>query len=307
MMYPDLTRVIEAGLRSEQRAPTGLLHCSKHAAQPLRFTQLEMVLGGEEKDFGDLMVLYTGTMFHREIENWVTKYLDDDWQIVGSEIDVTPYLPEGWTGTLDHLFLHVPTNTLSIVDIKTIKPEGIQYLTREPKEDHKIQVSCYHAGISFAPAQGMFAFDLDPEIAVYYLPKGRDSRNQTIMPRMTTTKALSPPAVWSRLSHIKTEVDAYVAEYERTGDVLNDVLAPMPEREMKMYWDRAKMQWDVKLVPHWSTMYNDYGPAYTPKQSSNLIGAWSIDGYYQPRKGYEHYTENDVPKPDRDEFRKRQQ
>lgn len=297
-MYPDLTKVVEAGLRAEQKPPSGLLHCSSHSWKPLRFTQLEQVFASEEKDFGDLMTLHTGTMYHTAMEGWLRDYLDEDWQLIGTEIDCTHLLPDGWTGTMDWLFQHRGSGRYVVGDAKTIKPEGIQYLTGV-KPEHKTQVSCYHA----SHAEQL---DLDEEIFVFYLPKGRDSRNQTVMPRTYTTKALSKAAVWARLTDISLGVKMYLDEYEKTGEIENQYLAPMPDPVLSSYWNYKAQVWDVKRGPFWYNAYSGLPEEFVPKQSTNKVGEWTLDGYYRPRKGWEYIEEDQVPKPSPEDFRRRQ-
>src|SRR5665213_2794429 len=107
-MYPDLVRVVDDALKAERRPPTGLLHASSHSWKPLRFTQLESVLGTtEEEDYGSLSTMFTGTLWHHWIENLLdnnsSTLFEGEWQLVDTEWDITDWLPKGWTGTLDYL------------------------------------------------------------------------------------------------------------------------------------------------------------------------------------------------------------
>lgn len=253
-----------------------------------------------DEDFGSTMRLFTGTLYHRAVERWLGLHPPDGWVVEEIEWDVTSLLPTGWTGTLDYLFWNKETNLRVIEDLKTIKPEGIDFIGGEPKEDHVTQVSCYHAAVSTVMD------NLSPDIHVCYLPKDKKSNGQVVLPKMTTAKAHSKTWVWSRLNLIKKSVDEYLEEYQRTDEIINDYLAPMPDPELKMYWDREAQNWVVKSVPHWTCQFNDYGPELTPKQSTNIVGRWSIDGYYHPRKGWEFVEEKDVPRPSPEDFRKRQ-
>jgi hypothetical protein len=305
-MHPNLPKIIHEALLSDRREPTGLLHCSSDSWKPLRFIQLESVLGKTDEDeYGSLMTMKLGTLTHDWLESYLKLADLGDWELVASEWDVTPYLPEGWTGTLDHLFRHKPTNTLSIMDVKTAKPESIQYLGNKPKTEHTTQVSCYHTAVErwLVESAGNRSTSLDPEIAVCYVPKGKTSKQETIEPVIKT--AYAEPSAWANMVGISRQVAEYKAKYERTGELLNDCLASMPEPELKVFWDKTQNNWTVKSLPSWMETYMcGFDEALCPRTPSAKVGSWSIDGYWQPRKGYAVDKEL-VPRPSDDEIRRR--
>ncbi len=240
-----------------------------------------------------------GTLTHDWLEEAFAKegVLGPDWVLVTSEWDVTGYLPEGWTGTLDYLFQHNPTKNYLIADLKTIKPEAVQYLGDEPKKEHITQVSCYHGAVHQAVLGNVFH-----HIAVLYMPKGKDSRQQTIMPVIKTAPAHTN--IFDRLNKIKSRVDEYVTEYERTGEILNKFLAPMPKPELKVYWNKATTVWDVKAYPHWTETYMmPFSNDVCPPTPTEKMGHWTLDGHWIPRKG--HGTEEEIPMPSKQEMERR--
>jgi hypothetical protein len=71
---------------------------------------------------------------------------------------------------------------------------------------------------------------------------------------------------------------------------LTDELAPVPEREQKIYFDRRTETWDVKLMPPWWAAYCPFPGELCSCRSmgQTKIGMFDVDGTtYVPRKGYE--------------------
>lgn len=298
-MYPNLPDVIHKALLADRRPPTGLLHCSSASWQPLRFTQLGAIIPEDETDFGSLITMKLGTLTHEWFEKYVTETASnafgDDWDLIDTEIDLTTSLPEGWTGTADYLLLHAPSGMYAVTDLKTSKPEALAYLNGEPKESHWIQVSCYHAALSAE-------YVLDPDISICYLPKGKTARQETVLPVMVSKTAMPKQQIFSRLEEIKMRTDQYVAEYERTNDPLNKYLAPMPEGELKVSWNKAQNVFDVVLRPHWTETFigSRFGEELCPVTSSAKMGSWTTDGFWQPRKGFS--TDQEIPRPSKEQM-----
>ena len=248
------------------------------------------------------MRMRTGTMYHKLMEDWlaipeISAELRP-WVVMKTEENVTDLLPEGWGGTLDYLMYNPDEDLYAIPDLKTQNPMGMKFLGDEPKPEHTIQVSCYH---------GCYVdkVNLHPDIGICYMPK--ESDDPTILPRQLRRKAISKTAMWMRLNRIKQRVDEYVAEYDRTGgEIENDALEPMPEPKLSMYWNTTQSVWDIKQGPYWFNRLAGLPEEFVPKQSTNKVGAWTIDGYYIPRKGWEHIEESMVPRPSVEDFRKRQ-
>lgn len=306
-MFPPLPEIIHKALLADRREPTGLLHASSASWQPLRFTQLGMIYPQDETDYGSLVTMKLGTLTH----DWLQKYLiaegvSEEWELLESEWDVTEWLPEGWTGTLDYLFRHIPSNTNAITDLKTIKPEAVSYLGDRPKPEHTTQVSCYHAAVTnyYSQHSGALKFPkLDHEISVCYLPKSKDSKQQTILPIIKTAPA--ELSAWANMVGIKRQVDEYLAEYKRTGEVDNKFLAPMPEPEAKIGWNKATNQWDVTMRPSWTEEFIGarFGEELCPRTPSQKIGNFTLDLHYIARPGI--VQPEDIPTPSKEEIDRR--
>lgn len=305
-MHPALDKIIYDALLADRRPPTGKLHCSSASWQPLRFTQLSMVMPQSEDDYGSLMTMKIGTLTH----DWLEGILYDDsdlnllgpeWEVVATEWDLTPYLPDKWTGTADYVFVHKPTDTVVVGDLKTIKPEAVAYLGNRPKPEHVTQVSCYHAAVQKwidKDIEEMPGTTLHPDIFVCYAPKSKDSRQQTILPTIKT--ATAETNVIARMHTISFAVDKYVAEVERTGELDNQFLAPMPEMVLKISWNKVQAVWDVVAREGWETEYigSQYPEYLVPRRPSCKVGHYSPDGWYVPRKGIAQ-PDNLPPMPER--------
>lgn len=290
-MFPPLDKVIHKALLADRRPADNLLHCSSASWQPLRFTQLSAIYLQDETDVGSLITMKLGTLTHE----WLADYLVDnpdilgpDWELVAVEWDLTPYLPDGWTGTCDYVFVHKPTNTVVVGDLKTIKPEGMAWLGDRPKPEHTTQVSCYHSAIQKWVDEGIEEMPgtvLHPDIFVLYLPKGKDSKQNTIEPQIITAPA-EPSAVVNMVG-IKRQVDDYLAEYERTGEADNRFLAAMPEQELKIGWNKAQNVWDVTARNSWVVEFigKRFGEQLCPSRPSLKVGHYTPDGFYIARKG----------------------
>lgn len=314
-LCPDLTEVLLKGIEAEQRPDDGLLHCSSDSWAPLRFVQLKQVLPKSDRnDIGDLITLHTGTLWHKFLEEHVWKLEETktwEWEVIDTEWDVTPYLPTGWTGTADLVLCHKASSDadlpcIFVGDMKTAKPESLQWLDGKPKDEHLTQVSCYHAAVDkFYDDEG-YPRNMMPHIGVFYLPKGKTSRGETVQPVTLTAPAIKRDVIFRRLNNIRHAVEQYKAEVERTGNLLNDYLAPMPEPELKVEWDKTQYVWHVVQRPHWHETYlaPTDDPVLCPKTPSQRIGRWTLDGHWIARPGVES-PDCIIPQPSRQEVERR--
>lgn len=307
-MHPPLPSIIYQALLADKRAPTGKLHCSSHAWWPLRFTQLSQVIDTDETDIGSLITMGIGTLTHEWLANYMEKnpaVLGEDWELCATEWDLTPHLPDGWTGTADYVFVHRPTDMVVVSDLKTSKPEALAYLNGQPKDSHWIQVSCYHAAISrFYAAEGV---SVHPDISICYMPKGKDSRQNTIQPVVVSKAAIPAAQVWANLTDIKTAVDRYVIEYNKTGELDNKCLAPMPLQSLKIGWNKTTANWDVVSRDGWEVEFigAQFGEQLCPRGKALKVGHWNLNGSWVPRKGVFQPDYDSIPRPSQLEVEKR--
>lgn len=299
----DLTEILLAELRKGRRPNDGLLHASSHLTGSLRHAELDVV--GAPKIESELLsevTLYTGTMWHEAIHSALraqgVPYM--------AEVALTPWMPLGWGGTADGLFLNPELKAFVLADFKTIKGEGMRFIVRDgAKDDHIHQLSIY-----WWAAKKMLSgtAQIAKAVGVYYLPKN-DTRNkdEVIEPVLADFE----PLAWDELVQITKAradaVEAYKASLPKPNprplepdEYLTDELAPVQERIQQMFFDRKTGTYDVKLKPHWSTAYCPYPLELCDcnTQGETKIGMWSFEGdswNYHPRTGYEHITPEAKP------------
>jgi hypothetical protein len=218
-----------------------------------------------------------------------------------AEVNMTPWLPEGWGGTLDALVWHPDLKAFVLTDFKTQKGEGIRWIRRDgAKDDHKLQTSAYwHA----ARKMGV---PLAKVIGVYYLPKNDTrSKEDVVEPILADFTPLPARELHAEMKRRNKRVRSYVASLPKPNprplfpeEFVTDELEPVQEREQRVYFDRETETWDLKLVPHWSTAYCPFHEDVCDcsTQRTTKIGMFDVDGTYYPRKGFEHIEPTVFPR-----------
>jgi hypothetical protein len=305
MIPVDLTKVLRSKLASNRRPPDGLLHPSGDLLGSLRHAQLRLAGAPTvESEIVSDIRLATGTMWHRFIGDMLVSAGAHFEQ----EISVNPGLPTGWSGTADALFWNQERRGFVLVDFKTIKGEGMRWIVKEgAKEEHLWQLSAYwHAlyDMGYPMVEGF---------AVWYIPMNDTvERGEFIeplvmecdpLPRTQIHRVMSDKweAVQTYLSAMDDDLltvaqrallaDQGLTDLNLSSEAIyvTDQLAPEMARVQKLYLDSKRNLWDVKLVPHWSAAYCPYPTELCgcSEQGTTKIGHYTLDGKYEPRKGYE--------------------
>lgn len=303
----DLTEVVHQELQRERRPEDGLMHASSHITGSLRHAQLDVA--GAPKLQSELLqdiTLKTGTFWH--------EWLHDTLRRLGvpymAEVNMTPWLPAGWGGTLDALFWNPELKAFVLADFKTSKGESMKYIRRDgAKEEHRLQTSAYwHAarrmGVPLAKA-----------VTVFYLPKNDTrSKDELIEPILVDFEPMPARQLHAEMKRRRQRVDEYIESlppvYRTTGSRdmssprsldlwITDELEPVQERQQRVYYDSRTGMWELKLVPHWSTAYCPFPEELCDcsTQGTTKIGFYDLDGTYYPRKGFED-IEPEVMPPD---------
>lgn len=288
MILPiDLAEVIHVELQKQRRPNDHLLHASSHITGSLRHAQLDVA--GAPRIQSELLseiTLMTGTMWHEWIHNALRRlglpYM--------AEVNMNPWLPPGWGGTLDALIWNPDIKAFVLVDFKTTKGEGMRFLrTGGAKEEHILQTSAYwHAarkmGVPLAKAVGVF-----------YLPKN-DTRNrdELIEPLLIDFEPLPQRELLNTMKDRRKRVDRYLDSLPNGSrpagaDWLTSELEPVQPRIQRAYLDKGTGTWEVKLIPHWSAAYCPFPDDLCDcsSQGTTKVGFFDFDGEYIPRKGYE--------------------
>ncbi len=292
----DLTEVIHEELLRQRRPEDGLLHASSHLISPLRHVQLELAGAPQiERPFVDEIVLMTGTLWHE----WIAGTLRKLGLPYMSEVNLTPWLPAGWGGTADIVFWNPELRGFVLVDLKTSKGESIRYrIERGPSDEHRWQTSMYWHGLR------KMGLPMVKQIGVFYLPKnGTRKKDEVIEPVFAEFSPIPSRTIAAEASRRRKRVNEYVESVPYlgstmvTGDWLTDALEPEPEREQRVYYDRAFGGYVLKLVPHWTAQFCPFPVELCScsTQKSTTIGVFDDDGEYVPKDEYAEITPEVFP------------
>jgi hypothetical protein len=301
----DLTEVLYKEL-TKRREPSGKLRCSSELLGPLRHAQLRLAGAPTiESELVSEIRLKTGTMWHEFFNDVLCK----NGLTFMQEINVTPWLPEGWGGVADWLFWHEQHRAFALADLKSIKGEGIKWIKDGVKDDHLWQLSSYYHALVDA------RFPMIEGFSVFYLPMNDTTdRREQVEPVVADCVPLPRDEVFGLMEERWACTSAYLDSlpdpkiYDRRNALINELLAPPMERVQKCTWDKTKSVWNVSFVPHWSTNYCPYPDELCDcsTQGVTKIGEHTVvDGElrYTPRKGYEDQTP--TVRPDEREVKRR--
>jgi len=296
-LFPvDLKQIFLNELKASRREPDGLLHCSSDLISPLRFVQLRAVGAPmvQRPVAQDIRMMH-GTLwhewFHASLKRAGIKFM--------FETNLDKYFPEGWGGTADWIFWHPAYDAWVLGDLKTIRGEGIFFIDKKgAKEEHLWQLSAYWHAIH------KMGLPLVKGFGVFYWPMNDTRDTVDIEPSLQEGVPYPEDEVLAQMAAVKASVSSYKAAHGAGKGYLNSQLAPMPEREQKVYWNKSVNAFEVKLYPHWMEGYCDFDNELCPRSGTTKIGQYGLSGVYKPRRGYE----NVLPevKPSAYDYRKRQ-
>jgi len=280
----DLAGILHTEFDNERRPPDGLLHASTHLEGSLRHAQLDVAGAPKIREtFVRGMPLWMGSLVHKDIHRILRK--------VGlpymAEVDVSPWLPEGWGGRPDFVIWSPELSAFVLADAKTIKGEGVKYLDGA-KPEHVSQTSIYWHALR------KMGLPMAEKIAVLYLPKNEAKGVEG--PVTVDFEPLEFRELAERMAERKRGVDEYIVSVEETpydpcnpDYWLTDALADVQPMVQKVFPDRASGDLIVKQGPHWSAQFCPFPPELCncSEQKWETIGRYDDLGEYTPRKGYE--------------------
>lgn len=303
----DLVGILQKHLRQNKREPDGLLHCSGDLVGSLRHSMLRAAGAPTiDSDLVEDIVLQTGTFWH----TYFGEILVAEGIPFMQEVQLAKYLPTGWSGRADWLFWSDEYKAFVLGDLKTTKGESLRFIRSEgAKTEHIWQLSAYfHALVEMG-------LPIVEAFAVLYIPKNRTSdKSERIEPILQECEILKREVVWEEMERRWALTSEYLRSLQFTThrtlnfstrelepwfeSYVTDQLAPVQEREQKMWWDAKAGIWNVKLVPHWSAAYCPYPTQLCDcsEQGTTKIGHYELlydedDGNfyaseYIPRRGY---------------------
>lgn len=286
MLPFDLNEILEAKLAEARRENDGMLHASSHLLGSLRHAQLDVA--GAPKTAARSLVgdvrLWTGTMWHTQLDEWFKA----ERVPVIANMDLAPWMPKGWGGTCDYLIFNPEYSAFALIDLKTIKGDGMRWILRDgPKQEHVYQASLYwHA----AKKSGL---PLIKQIGIFYLPMSetRDSE-YPVLPTLVEFEPLPEDKIIPLAEARWAKTEAYLASLpEDRSTWVTPALAPVQERDLVAKFNKTQGVYEAKLVPNWSTAYCEYGNdlCNCRTQGTTKIGHW-VNGVYIPREGYERIS-----------------
>jgi hypothetical protein len=280
-------------LIANRRPPDGLLHPSGDLIGPLRHTMLTAANAPRlESDVVGDTRLMIGTLTH----DWLERSFRS--RPVMNEVKLTPYMPEGWSGTADAFFWNHERRGFVLVDHKTIKPEGIGWVIRDGmKDEHLWQASAYWW------AAARMGIPLVNGFTICYWPTQQLlAREGAVQPMAVEGTPLPQEVVERRMAERWAATREYLNALPGTEQAnivgmsvedyyINPALAPVNPRVQKLSLNtKLKVPAiDVKLAPHWTSQFCPFDDSLCScsQQAVSKIGQWvrGEDGTlaYEPR------------------------
>lgn len=234
-----------------------------------------------------------GTLWHE----WWHKTLIERGVPFFHELNLTPYMPEGWSGTADWVFWHPEYQAFALGDLKTAKGEAIYWInSKGAKTEHIWQLSAYYYALL---AMGL---PMVKGFAIMYWPMNDTSDGDVVLPTLQECDPLPEDVVLGRMTDRWLSAKPFLGlrwDDAQSVDWAFENLAPEQDREQKLFWSKPQGVFDVKLVPNWSTRFCDWEEPYCNcrNQGTTKVGHYKLDGEYIPRKGYEDIQPMVSPAP----------
>jgi hypothetical protein len=297
-VIPDLPRFFLDEIKKQERKPDGLLHPSGDLIGSLRHSMLRAAgAPRRERPIAQDIRLMHGTLWHE----WFHAALEKAHVNFQYEVDVTPWLPEGWSGTADWLFWVPEYQAWVLADLKTTKGESIFYLKKDgAKDEHIWQISAYYWALVHSGRPMLNT------VAIMYWPMNDTNDSVDVEPVLNEIAPINEDVILPVMQSRWDLTQEYLSRVAETGNYVNDLLAPEQDREQKISWNAKQKVFDVKLVPHWSARFCDY-PDYCDcsQQGTNKIGHWTLDKQWDQRDVDVKDFPWDIVRPDDSAFERK--
>jgi hypothetical protein len=227
--------------------------------------------------------MQTGTLWH----TWLQQRLVRLGVPVMCEVNLNPWLPEGWGGTADFVIWNPELRAFVLVDLKTTKGESLRYVQDGAKEEHIWQTSAYWYALK------KMGLPMVKREAVFYLPMNDTRGDEPVEPVLIDFEPLPARTIGAEMKSRAKSAAAYVDSIDPEGadnphKFLTDKLAPVQERSQRIYYDRKTGTWELKWIPHWSAQFCPYKTELCDcsVQGTTKLGTFDVDGAYYPRREY---------------------
>ena len=297
-LFPvDLPRFFLGEILKSERPPDGKLHPSGDLVGSLRHAQLRAAGAPmRSRAIAQSIRLMHGTIWH----DWFHAALEKAGVNFQFEVDVTPWMPEGWSGTADWLFWHPEYNAWVLGDLKTTKGEAIHWIKKDgAKLEHIWQLSAYYWALVNSGRPMVHA------VGVMYWPMNDTNDAVDVEPTMQEVAPIDEAIIKSTMESRWELTQAYLYAVAEGEGFINPKLHDPQERELTLVWNKKQRIFDVKLTPHWSARFCDY-PDYCDcsQQGVTKVGHWTLDREYIVREGHGEDIP-DVPAPSDQDYARR--
>ena len=235
----------------------GMLHFSQHL-QHDRHTAIYMKHGYPivDQPWGRMFPLVQGTGIHETIHMLMPDICDA--YLPEHKITVTDGLKYTWTGSVDAFAKY--QDSYWLLDYKTISGAGMMFLGDEPKDEHRWQVSAYHA---FRPES-----DQTWRTAILYFPSSPDYKRNWEEPRMIEFTPYPKEVMLERMREVEEAIDAY-----KEDGSLPAFLPPTWK------WKKRGQTWHLEQRPHFTSLFCPWGslhddPCGCSAQEVVIIAKW---------------------------------
>jgi hypothetical protein len=274
-------------LKASLSAPRndGLLHFSQHL-QHDRHTALYAEHGypTDNPTWGRMFPLVQGTGIHETIH----LHMKDICEMYAPEHPVECKRGEfTWTGTVDAFAKYDDKHW--ILDYKTISGAGMFFLGDEPKPEHVLQVSAYHA---FKPESGINNW----RTAIIYLPSSPDYKKNWEEPRMIEFEPSSRDEILQRMFEVETAILAY----KYSGELPDP---PAPSYAWKKRPGKSsKRTYDLMYKPHFTNLFCPWAsqlddPCGCSADKAKSVAVWNSEDELTIEEGYARIVE-EIGKPE---------
>ena len=216
------------------------------------------------------------------VHNLVYAALKDVGLLYESELDLEPFMWNGWTGRLDWIDHRYGMDTLHVGDVKSSHPNAMRYATSYPKHHNVLQLGCYYECVkSMLNEHAHFNPDLKliRSAEIQYMDRG--GGNDPLACEIEMTDDLMAEVVAEK-----------VLLEEHVDMAINENILPEPmKRDMKFKSYKKK----VVLDTHWqcNPEYCDFvGASCTPITGETTLAELNAEnGDYEIKPNGRRYAE----------------
>lgn len=224
-----------------------------------------------EKSQASMTRLLIGTLVHKWIEEQMQS---SDWEGVEfrNEVDMTPGLPKGWTGTADVLIGQMGDGVLNepewwLADFKTIAGSGLHFLDiSKPKYEQHMQASAYYHA---AEAMG---YKMAPELCILHIPVSAAQYKELQPPIEQWMRPLPRAQVFGEMKRRSRMLKRYLEAKDGDTKIFpsDEWPHPMPKVQATQFNKKLQRTEHVEK-PHWLVRFCDSSQCACANQTIDVV------------------------------------